>query len=405
MLKTKIVDSIPFVSAILIILLTLYGLDFFKPEAEKRQYKAKKLRVFVERIKQRDTQLFAYSQGEVKPKQQADLRSQVEGLVVFVSPSLVVGGRVVKGQTLLQLDKRDYLLDVVQREAKVAQANQQLEKVKAQANVAELELANLGRKNANDLARWRPQLEHAEAELKAAKALLEISRLKLERTNITSPFTGVVRSESINIGQQVSRNSVIATVYANDVMEVALSLNGKDLKLLEMPIDFYQEQYEQGIPVVLSTELGDQITEWEGRIMRTSGQFDTRTRTLGVIAEIYQSKNQNSILPGLFVNARIKGVSVSNASTLPRTSVHPNNKVWYVDEEQTLQVTQVELIHRDNHSVVVKGLKNNIQIVTSALVAPVPGVSVRTLKSQPNNLTEEKTEKPKRKRKQKDAEA
>lgn len=382
MLKVKLVDSIPFIVIVSLILTTLYALDVFKPVAEKNNYKPKKLKVFVEKSHLQDIQLFAYSQGEVKPKQQVDLRSQVEGRLLFVAANLVEGGRVNKGQLLLKVDDSDYLLNVIQSEAKVAQAKQQLEKVRAQANVAKQELVNLGRDNANDLARWLPQLEHAEAELKSAKAQLDKAKLDLERTEILAPFSGVVRSENVNVGQQINRNTTLTSIYNAEIMEVNLALNGKQLSILELPIDFYQEDYNKGVDVTFSAEMGNQILSWQGRIVRTSGQFDPRTRTLNVIAEIHQNQNKSNILPGLFVNGKIKGSVVHNASTLPRTAVRSSNRIWYVDEESNLQVKTIELIHRDDQSVVVKGIANNTDIIISALVAPTPGMPVKPLQNK-----------------------
>jgi|GEM_PF-311593 len=382
MLKVKLINSLPFLVVLSAILMILYTLDVFKPVAEKQQYKPKKLKVFVEKVQLENIQLFAYSQGEVKPKQLVELRSQVEGRLLFVANDLVEGGRVKKGQVLLKMDDRDYLFEVTQREAKVAQTKQVLEKVKAQANVAKQELENLGRENANDLARWLPQLAHAEAEVKAAQAQLEKAKLELTRTEILAPFSGVVSRENVNVGQQINRNTNLATIYNADVMEVKLALNGKQLSILQLPIDFYQEEYTKGIAVTFTTEMGKQVLSWQGRLLRTSGQFDTRTRTLSVIAEIHQDKNKNNILPGLFVNGKIQGRIVKQASTLPRTAVKANNRIWYVDGDQTLQTKTIELVHRDQESVVVKGIAHATEIITSALVAPTPGVPVKTLKNR-----------------------
>ncbi len=380
MLKSKLINAIPFLVALLAIIVVLFALDFFKPAPEKKEYKAKKIKVFTEQTKVKKTQLYAYSQGEVKPQQQVEIKSQVEGHIVYVSPNLVTGGRINKGQLLLRIDDSDYKLQVIQREAKVAQTKQLLEKVKAQARIAQQELADLGRDNANDLARWLPQLAHAEAEVKSAKALLDEAKLDLSRTQIVAPFNGVVRKESVNIEQHVGRNGYLATLYANDIMEVSLALNGKQLDILDVPLDYFNDDYNSGISVVLSTELGGKLLEWPAKLMRTEGQFDTRTRTINVVAEIHQKNHLQQVIPGLFVNAKISGKSIPKATSLSRTTVRPNNMVWYVDQNDRLRVTQVTPIYRNNDVVIITGLPNKTRVVTSALLAPTPGTLVKAIK-------------------------
>lgn len=384
MTKRKWASVLPIIGLCTLILGVLLGLEHFKPEPEQKPFQAKKLKVFVQPSVSQVTQLYAFSQGEVVPKQQVELKSQVEGRVTFVAANMVNGGRIDKGQLLLKLDDTDYKLQLIQREANVAQSKQQLARVKAQARVAKQELKTLRRDNANELALWVPQLAHAQAELSAAQAQLQQAQLALSRTEIRAPFTGVVKRESVNLGQQVGRNSVIATLYASNVMEVSLALNDEQLATLDLPIDFYQEEYEKGRALELYTEIGQQRLSWPARLMRTAGQFDTRTRTLHVIAEVRQDDNLPLLLPGLFVNAKIRGKTVAKSTRLARTSLRPNNKVWFVDKAGLLQVKQVIPVHRNNEYVVVTGLENATQIVTSALVAPTPGVPVKALKPQRN---------------------
>ena len=382
MLKRKLLDIAPFTLLLLVILAVLYGLDVFQPEPEKKQYKGKLLKVFIEPSKLKETQLFVYSQGEVKPRQQVELKSQVEGRIVRVAPELVTGGKVTKGQVLIEIDDSDYKLAVIQKEAKVAQSKQQYERVSAQAKIAKRELQALARSNANDLAKWLPQLKHAEAEVKAAQAALEQSQLALSRTKVTATFTGVVRKETVNIGQQINKNSSLAIIYANDVMEVSLAVNGEQLALLNIPIDYFEQDYEQGVDVLLTTQLGHQLLTWPARIVRTEGQFDVRTRTINLVAEIRQEYINQAILPGLYVDAKITGIVLTNVSTIKRTSLKTNDKVWYVDKKNTLQVQQVEKIYSDKDVVIVKGLKNNTKVVSSALIAPIPGVQVKPIKNK-----------------------
>ncbi|WP_111977417.1 efflux RND transporter periplasmic adaptor subunit [Algibacillus agarilyticus] len=388
MFKTKLINALPFLSAVVCIVIALQLLDFFKPEAEKKQYKAKKVKVFVEQSKQKTTQLFAFSQGEVVPKAEIDLKSRVEGRLIYIAPNFVAGGSFKTGDVLMRIDPDDYLLVVTQREAKVAQANQAFAKVKAQAEIAQHELLVLGRENANDLARWLPQLEHAKAEVKAAQALLAQAKLDLSRTEIKAPFNGAVRNEKVSVGHYVARNNTLATLYANEVMEVSLGLNGEQLNIIDLPLNFYSPDYTSGIPVELSADIGSVHYNWQARIVRTEGAIDRRTRTLNVVAEVRQSEQASNqpIIPGLYVNAKISGRVIKNATTLTRTALRKNNQIWWVDDNDRLQIQTVNVIARDSEKVIVKDLANKTLIVTSSLTTPTPGIQVKKLKQTSKSI-------------------
>ncbi|AWB67807.1 efflux RND transporter periplasmic adaptor subunit [Saccharobesus litoralis] len=379
MFKKRLVNALPLLIIVLLTATSLYMLDVFKPEAEKRQYRPKKVKVFVQTSNVESTQLFAYSQGEVVPKQQIDLRNKVEGQVVYIAPEFVAGGRFNKGQVLFQIDPRDYELVVIQREAKVAQAKQNLAKVEAQSKIAQNELAQLGRDNANDLAKWLPQLEHARSEVKSAQASLSQAQLDLERTNVVAPFDGIVRNENVSIGLYVTRNSNTATLYANDVMEVSLALSGKQLDLIDLPLNYYVGDYASGVDVELSTEIGAKTLTWQGKIVRTEAAFDSRTRTLNAIAEVKVEGKTTDIVPGLFVSAKISGKHVAQSTVLARTALRKNNEIWLVDNQDKLQVKTVDLIFRDNEKVVITGLDDNTRVITSALAVATPGILVKAL--------------------------
>ena len=59
-------------------------------------------------ITRRQATFFVSAEGTVKAVQNTSLSAQVAGRVVRVSDKLKTGGRFLKGETLLQIDARDY---------------------------------------------------------------------------------------------------------------------------------------------------------------------------------------------------------------------------------------------------------------------------------------------------------
>jgi RND family efflux transporter MFP subunit len=155
--------------------------------------------------------LSVHAQGTVSPRTESDLVPEVSGNVTWISPNLVSGGFFEIDETLLRIDTRDY-------EAAVARAEATLDRA-----IAENELAQLEYSRAQDLAGRelisRAELQTADrsarvtqASLLDAQLVLESARRDLARTELKAPFSGLVRSEQVDVGQFVNRGTAIATV-------------------------------------------------------------------------------------------------------------------------------------------------------------------------------------------------
>ena len=77
------------------------------------------------RVQTVQTQPFQFrvdAQGTVVPRREGDLRPQISGEVIWLSPSLVPGGFFEEGETLLRIDPVDYAADVETERAALARA-------------------------------------------------------------------------------------------------------------------------------------------------------------------------------------------------------------------------------------------------------------------------------------------
>ena len=63
-----------------------------------------------------DIRIDVRTQGTVEPHREIDLSAQVGGRVITVSPALRAGGFFAAGELLLEIDRADYELAVVQQE-------------------------------------------------------------------------------------------------------------------------------------------------------------------------------------------------------------------------------------------------------------------------------------------------
>ena len=164
------------------------------------------------------------SQGTVRPRTETQLVPQIAGRITSVSPSFVEGGFFEEGDVLLRLDRFDYEQAIVSARSQLAQARLQLAQEEAEAEVAQREWDALGRGDPRELTLRVPQLEDARASVAAAEANVERAERDLERADVVAPYSGRVRTKSVDVGQFVTVGSPIATVYAIDVAEVGLAL-------------------------------------------------------------------------------------------------------------------------------------------------------------------------------------
>lgn len=349
-----------------------------KPEPEKRLNKVKRVKVFTVKTTNQTSQLLGYSQGLVLPVSRFDLKNEVAGKISYLSPNMVTGGIIQKGELLLEIEPSDYELTLIQRQAKVAQAEQQLARAQAEASASQLELKNLGRTQASDLAMGLPQLRQASALLESAKAELKLAELNLERTKIYSPFTGRIEKENINLNQYLNRNTNLATIFSTETMEIRLPMTAKQFAQIELPIGYYQNFEDSKFPVRLHSEIAGKEVSWYGKIVRTEAVMDNRTRTIYAVAQVKDAYlNQASpLLSGMFVYAEIKGREVANTTKLPQQALRNNAELWLVDKDKKLRIQKADIVQRTSDFIIVKNLKPNTLVITSALAIPTEGLSV-----------------------------
>jgi RND family efflux transporter MFP subunit len=363
------------------------------PRAEQRPTEAAAPLVRVVEVAFQDVQLEVATQGTVAPRTESDLVPEVSGPVVWVSPSLVSGGFFDAGASLLRIDPRDYEIALERARANVARARSEHKRAKkelersrglAERNFAsDAELDNAV--NAEGVAT---------AVLREARAARAQAERDLERTEIRAPFTGRVREERVDVGQFVNRGAPIAKLYAVDYAEVRLPIADQELAYLNLPL-FRRGgvETEEGPEVRLHARFAGTEHTWTGRIVRTEGEIDPRSRMVHVVARIqdpYGSDGAGARAPlavGLFVEAEILGNVAEGVAVLPRAALRENDQVWIVDAESRLRFRTVEPLRSTRSEVVVRsGLSSGERVCVSPLEMVIDGMRVRVVKEDDGGI-------------------
>lgn len=343
--------------------------------------------VDVMRVHATNEKITVKAQGSVTPRTQTTLISEVSGLITEVSAAFVAGGFFSKGDVLVRIDDRNYRAEVKRAQAAVRAAETNVTRETGLADYAREDWERAqsvlrSSKAATDLAMRKPQQAEALASLEFAKADLEKREGDLDRTVIRAPYDGLVREKRADIGQFVNSGSPLAVTFSVEVAEIRLPLPDSQLPYLNL--DEHELVQGRGPGVVLSANIGGQLNSWQGRIIRTEGVFDERSRVLYLVAQIddpynrYSQKWQHSLRMGTFVEAAIEGEQLDNVIRLPRTALRRDNKIWTVSDNDTLRPVTVEIAHADEQSVLIRsGLISGQLICLTVPENPFPGTPVR----------------------------
>ena len=346
--------------------------------------------VFSTEAEAKNLYLTVTSRGQVEPYTEVDLVPEVRGKIIFVAPGFVQGGSVKKGEVLLRLDDANYQAAFIRAEAALKKAEQNLIREQAEAKLARQDWKDLGHgEPASPLALREPQLADAQAAVMAAKADVNKARIDLEATAIRAPFAGRIKSKNADLGQYVSSGQVLGHIFATDRVEIKLPLSDSDLYRLDLPVAFVESSHHKGPDVQISGLVAGEPHIWQGRLTRTDSAFDARTRTLNAFVEVKDpyGENQASPLPvGLFVQADIQGRHVPHALVLPASSLRDQDKVYVINQDNTLTVRTVKLADSNTHNIIVKeGISPGERVVTSALIGAHDGMLLHVLDSEENS--------------------
>lgn len=320
------------------------------------------------------------AQGTVQPRTQTTLVPEVSGKVTHVSDEFVAGGFFRADEVLIEIDPSDYETAVKQAQAELAAARARFSDEKARSEQARRDWQKLhgSEREPSDLVLRVPQLEEARAAVLAAEAALERARRNLERTHISLPYDGMVRSRSVDIGQYVGVGTTLGVAFAVDVAEVRLPLPDRDLAFVNLP----QPGREQGPrPTVrFYGDVSGQRGSWEGEIVRTEGVVEESTRLTYAVARIedpYGLLGEERSVPlpmGTYVQAEIHGRSASGLIELPREALRDGDRLFIADEENRLEIRNVDVVRSTAQRVyLADSVEPGERVITTAIAAPIPG--------------------------------
>jgi RND family efflux transporter MFP subunit len=388
---------------IIVVTIALMMIIFKNPPTTKkaRPSKAAQITVVTSTLSPQHYQVIVQSFGTVKPRTQSVLFAQVSGQINKVSEQFRAGGFFEQGDMLLQLDDRDYRAEVKIAQASLMSAKQNMQEEGARVKQAKADWKRLGNgQTPNALVLRQPQYQAAKAQVLSAQASLDKVNLSLERTIIVAPYAGRILSKSVDIGQVISSNTQLATIFAVDYVEIRLPIKNKDLPLMKLPEEYRNTHVQskgQGSDssmisnVVISSNLmGEQV--WQGQIVRTESAIDEMSQQLYVVAQIIRPYDSEynpgaQIKMGQYVTANITGRKVENALVIPNSAIYQGSYV-YIVQNNLLMRKDIELGWKNGtESIVTQGLNIGDELVLTSLGQVSSGTPVAIAGQAPTKKT------------------
>jgi RND family efflux transporter MFP subunit len=355
-------------------------------DTQKPQHRSPAVRVV--RAEPGPVTLRVRTQGTVVPRTESDLVAEVSGRILSVSPSLASGGFVEPDEVLVTIDPSDYEIGLERAGANLSRAESRL----ALARTALARQQSLAKRKVGspaDLDGAGNEERMAEADERDARAAVRQAERDLERTRVRAPFPGRVREKKVDVGQYVNRGTPVARVYAVEYAEVRLPIPDRDAAFVDLPID-YRGQHAEGTgpPVLLRARFAGHDYTWSGRIVRTEGELDPKTRMIHAVARVddpygrSDDPNRPPLAVGLFVDAEITGRVQQDVVDLPRDALRGSDQVAIVGADDRIELRQVEVLRGDRDRVLIaSGIASGERVVCGPLAVAVAGMKVRAVET------------------------
>ena len=314
------------------------------------------------------------SQGFIKPKNKLNIISQLNARVEWVSEKMEEGSSFNLGDTLIRLDRRDYELAFITAEANVLNAEVNLEREKAESDLASKEWGRVGGGSGSALALRKPQLAQAKANLEAARANLERAKRDLDRTAFIASFNGRVRSKNTDIGSTTFPGTMLGSIYSTENLEIQLPIADQDISFTGLDFNGLQIPDKEQLNVRIN--LNGQMVN--GKVIRAEAEVDPKTRMLSVVASVGINDDATSslVLVGQYAQATSFGTKVYDVYGIPRNNIR-NQALWVVDSNMELMNRPVNVLRYENeYALVDEGIEEGDRLMLSRLSSLINGQKV-----------------------------
>jgi len=274
--------------------------------------------------------------GQVEAMQSIELRPEVDGRIVEIL--VREGGPVAQGAALFRIDDQELKAQVARAEATRDLARQGAERTRSLAA---------------ERASTTAELERTEASLRSAQADLDLLSLRLARTVVRAPFTGVAGQRLVSLGDYVNSSSRMVVLQTVDPQRASFQVAERFAEQLALGqiVDFR-------VAALPGREFRG-VVDFVDPVVQLPG------RTITIKARVANPRRELSA--GMFIEARLVVATRPDATVVPEDAIQPlqgTNAVWIVADGKVTR-REIELGVRTPGFVEVRGVQPGEQVVVS----------------------------------------
>jgi membrane fusion protein, multidrug efflux system len=316
--------------------------------------------------------------GTVTPLATVTVQSQISGQIMHIY--FKEGQTVKAGDALILIDPRPY-------QVALEQAQGALERDKALLANARIDLNRYQTLWSQDsiaeqqLATQKALVVQDAGNVKTDQGQIDAAKLNLTYCHITSPVSGRVGLQQVNVGNYVTPAEPNGLVVVTQMQPITVVFT-----LPEDDIPQLMKQLHAGSTLpVTAYDRSDTHQLATGALQSLDSQIDTTTGTIKLKA-LFPNTDE-SLFPQQFVNVVLLLDTLHGATLIPQSAVQrgaPGTYVYVVNADQTVSVRTVKLGPGDANNVsIAQGLKSGERVVIDGADKLKDGAKVLVRQASP----------------------
>ncbi len=349
-MKKYIINLLILIALIVLIVLKLTE---NKQKAEARVYhydRNQPILVHTSKLKAQPVVINKEFTGNFMSDQDGKINADVQGKVIAIK--VKEGDFVKKGQLLIKLDPTLLIAKRRTLDVKIKGFKDDVKRYKVLV--------------AHDAVQ-AIKLEKAQLGLKAALAERKSVSEQIKKTNIYAPFDGYITMKFTEVGSFAAPGMPLLQLTAIDKLQFTVNVSESDLDLFDIG-----REYDINVDAYPDEPVTGKLS--------VIGSKANRSNDYPVKFDVVNTK-QKSIKSGMFGVVKVKKDYGNNAILVPATAIRgsENNAQVYVVQNGKAVLKNVVLKGHVGNNVIVKGLQDGEEIVTSGFVNLFDGANIQSV--------------------------
>jgi len=361
---------ISIIGGVIIIVVAVLITMKFVNDKDKKKNKSPKITkvVYTDIVENKTIPLIITTTGVLTAKNKIELFSEVQGILRISAKDFKAGTYYGRGETIISINSDEHY------------ANLQSQKSNFY-NILIAAMPDIKLDYPDEYEKWQTYLSNFDIE----QTILELPEtnsdrekyfinsrniytsyynvknleIRLNKYSIRAPYYGVLTEALVTPGSLIRQGQKIGEFLNPSVYEMEVSINTA-----------YSHLLQRGKSVELQNL--EHTKMWEGKVVRVNAKVDQASQTI----KVYIQVKSNELREGMYLEASLVAKPVNDAFELPRKLLVNNNSL-YIVKDSKLDLIKVDPVYFNEETVVVKGLKNGMQVLTKSVPGAYSGMSVK----------------------------